>query len=219
VDDGTKAGNVGPVHAARPLHQIRLRDATPQPWRNGGGVTRELLAWAPPGGHAHRPDAAAGWTLRVSVADIAQDGPFSAFPGVDRCFTVLEGQGVLLTLNGSEHRLTSSDPPLHFDGALAPGCRLVDGPTRDLNLMVQQREGRATMALAAPGKAWAAPGLWRGLYAHGAATVDLGCGTESLEAGTLVWQECARATSPGPWTLCSGGPAWWMGMAPQELPR
>ena len=50
-------------------------------WRNGGGRTRELLAW---------PDAA-DWKVRVSVADVESDGPFSAFPGVQRWFAVLEG--------------------------------------------------------------------------------------------------------------------------------
>jgi environmental stress-induced protein Ves len=41
------------------------------PWKNGGGVTRELLAW--PGG--------GDWQVRISVAEIEADGPFSSFPG------------------------------------------------------------------------------------------------------------------------------------------
>lgn len=209
----------GSAHSANTVHRVRLHDAAPQPWRNGGGITRELLAWALQG-HARGSDAAAAWTLRVSVADIARDGPFSAFPGVDRCFAVLEGQGVVLTLDGSEHSLTPTEPPLRFDGALAPGCRLIDGPTRDLNLMVQQRDGSAAMAAALPGTAWTHSGPWRGLYTHGPATVDFGEGPEPLEAGTLCWQEGAhesrRKTSTDAWTLCSGGPAWWMGLAPQE---
>ena len=66
--------------------RVRLADCPPQPWRNGGGVTRELLAWP----------QAADWRLRVSVADIERDGPFSPFPGVDRWFAVIEGDGVEL---------------------------------------------------------------------------------------------------------------------------
>ena len=27
------------------LHLVRLQDCPAQPWRNGGGLTRELLAW------------------------------------------------------------------------------------------------------------------------------------------------------------------------------
>ena len=39
-----------------------LAGAAAQPWRNGGGITRELLAW---------PVASDQWALRVSVAQIA----------------------------------------------------------------------------------------------------------------------------------------------------
>ncbi len=49
--------------------------ATPVPWKNGGGVTRELL----------RLPAGSGddWTLRISVADIAADGlVLAASPGI-----------------------------------------------------------------------------------------------------------------------------------------
>ena len=63
--------------------------ATPVPWKNGGGVTRELL----------RLPAGSGddWTLRISVADIAADGPFSPFPGITRWFAVLTGEPALAT--------------------------------------------------------------------------------------------------------------------------
>ena len=51
-------------------HTVALADVPAQAWRNGGGTMRELLAW---------PDAS-DWQLRVSVAEIEADGPFSAFP-------------------------------------------------------------------------------------------------------------------------------------------
>ena len=73
---------------------VALADTPPVPWRNGGGLTRELLAW-PDGGD---------WAVRVSVAEIEADGPFSTFPGVERWFAVLEGGGVALTIAGTEHR-------------------------------------------------------------------------------------------------------------------
>ena len=68
------------------MNRVQLAEIAPQPWRNGGGLTRELLAW---------PDAEA-WQCRLSVADITRAGPFSAFPGVTRWFAVLEGEGVVL---------------------------------------------------------------------------------------------------------------------------
>lgn len=119
----------------------------PQPWKNGGGVTREL--W-------REPAAGGDWRLRLSVAEIARDGPFSAFPGVVRWFAVLDGAGVVLDLDGVERVLRPGDPPLRFDGATAPGCRLLDGPTRDLNLMLQGLDGALVAARAGdpPPAAW-----------------------------------------------------------------
>ena len=57
-----------------------------------------------------RPDAR-GWQVRVSVAEIGQDGPFSAFPGVTRWFTVLKGAGVELDFAGRPVRLTRTTAP------------------------------------------------------------------------------------------------------------
>ncbi len=108
---------------------IRLHEVVPAPWRNGGGSTRELIAW---------PDAR-DWTLRFSVADIERDGPFSPYPGVQRDFCVLSGAGVLLLWDdGRKQRLVESSAPLRFDGGDAPYAQLIDGPTRDLNLMLRE---------------------------------------------------------------------------------
>ena len=63
-------------------------DMAPQPWKNGGGITRDQLAW---------PDAA-HWQLRISVAEVARAGPFSAYPGIQRWFAVVQGAGVVLQL-------------------------------------------------------------------------------------------------------------------------
>lgn len=106
---------------------IHLDDISPTPWRNGGGTTRELVAW---------PDSAA-WLWRASVAEVSQDGPFSSFAGVQRWFAVLEGDGVCLTVNGYLHMLTKSYQPLVFDGALDTTCELLGGATQDFNLMLQ----------------------------------------------------------------------------------
>lgn len=110
---------------------IHLDDIAATPWRNGGGVTRELIAW--PFG--------ADWDWRISVAEIEKDGPFSRYDGVQRWFAVLGGVGVRLTLDGQAHELGPRSAAFHFDGAAAPGCTLQDGPTEDFNLML--REGRA----------------------------------------------------------------------------
>lgn len=127
---------------------------SPQPWANGGGLTRELLREG--GGH--------DWTLRLSVADIDRDGPFSALPGVVRWFAVLEGAGVALAFADGERVLRAGDPPLRFDGADAPGCRLLAGPTRDLNLMLRGIAG--ALVDARPGEPFPGAPAWprRGFF-------------------------------------------------------
>jgi environmental stress-induced protein Ves len=112
---------------------VSLEAAAPQPWRNGGGLTRELLVW--PGGDA--------WKARISVADIGADGPFSRFERIERWFAVLEGQGVDLDVGGGRQRLTAGSPPFRFSGEAPVQCTLVDGATRDFNLMADP--GRARM--------------------------------------------------------------------------
>jgi environmental stress-induced protein Ves len=189
------------------VHVVELSSIAPQPWRNGGGVTRELLAW-PPGAAA---GAGAAWQLRVSVADIERDGPFSAYPGVQRCFAVLEGGGVALGFEAGEHTLGPGSRPLAFDGADAPGCRLIDGPTRDLNLMVQATAGRAAMRAADSTPSPHGTEPWRGLYTASAAQLAAGdAGLLNLRAHSLAWSDAPTH----PWRLLpSGGEpvrAWWL---------
>lgn len=132
-----------------PAHTLVVRadDIRPEPWKNGGGETRELLRW-PAVAAATQDTPPVAWTLRLSLADITRDGPFSSFPGVVRWFCVLEGDGVELALPEGPRRLRPGDAPLCFDGAAAPDCRLLGGPTRDLNLMLRGADGALVPASA-----------------------------------------------------------------------
>ncbi|CAB3752768.1 Protein Ves [Paraburkholderia solisilvae] len=68
---------------------IRAADLLAAPWKNGGGVTREIAAYP----HAAGYDT---FIWRVSLADVEQAGPFSRFAGVDRTLVLLSGAGMLL---------------------------------------------------------------------------------------------------------------------------
>jgi environmental stress-induced protein Ves len=111
---------------------VSLEDVQPTPWRNGRGLTRELLAWP------HRDE----WRIRLSIADIDRDGPFSCYPAAERWFAVLEGAGVKLTIGGGTQVLTPDSGPFCFSGNLDVDCELVDGPTRDFNLIALPGAGR-----------------------------------------------------------------------------
>ena len=114
---------------------ISLDDVAPTPWHNGGGVTRELLAWP----------TAQDWDWRISVAEVAKSGPFSRFEGVQRWFAVLGGAGVRLTLDGRAHDLRAQSPAFCFDGGLPCACELIDGATEDFNLMLRSPRASANM--------------------------------------------------------------------------
>jgi uncharacterized protein len=107
------------------------------PWRNGAGSTREVAI--------DPPDASvdSGFRWRVSMAGVAVDGPFSAFPGVDRSLWLLRGGGLELAMDGQVLRLDQPLQRIDFAGETHVHARLLDGPTDDLNVMVSRGEVRA----------------------------------------------------------------------------
>jgi len=109
----------------------RAVDRMPQPWKNGLGVQYEIVC------DGSLPD---DWTWRLSTADITQDVPFSVFPGVNREFCVADGNGVVLNINGVDHRCEPGSIT-KFRGDDVVFATLIDGPMRALNLMV--RDGAA----------------------------------------------------------------------------
>lgn len=99
-------------------------------WRNGGGETREIISW---------PQGTAEFDWRASIATIAADGPFSAFPGIDRSITLLSGEGVYLSDGGQlNHRLSTVGAPFAFSGDLSLSAHLLGGMTMDFNLMTRR---------------------------------------------------------------------------------
>lgn len=115
---------------------LRAQDYKTVPWKNGGGTTAEIAVFP--------PDATMETFLwRLSMADVGSDGPFSAFPDIDRTLTLLEGDGMALEIEGRDPVIL--DPyaaPLAFPGDVPVMARLVGGPIRDLNVM--SRRGRFT---------------------------------------------------------------------------
>ena len=110
---------------------IRFADLEPEPWRNGGGVTRELVS------HPLAASAQDGvWDWRVSIADVTKAGDFSPFPGMERVLTVVEGELLLLSVDGSEHPLEKYRP-YRFSGDAACSGALPTGDIRALNVITR----------------------------------------------------------------------------------
>lgn len=114
-----------------------LRHATydRKPWNNGGGITRDVWLW---------PETAAqdAFDIRLSLASIDTDGPFSAFPGIDRTITQVAGSPFVLVFSGArEHRMEVLQP-FSFDSVQTPSSRLGKAGVSAFNVMT--RQGRWT---------------------------------------------------------------------------
>lgn len=179
---------------ALPPHWQRFDRASlvATPWKNGGGLTREIVC-QPPEADLARFD----W--RVSIAHIASDGPFSAFPGVDRVITLLEGGGVQLdSSDGSvAHCLGTPWQPFAFAGEARIDSRLLGGPCEDFNVMTRRAACRATVRVLRAG----------GLGAEVDPTPSAGLGL--VLQGR--WQLGPSSTDGAGTTLSPGQGLWWSG--------
>ena len=116
---------------------LRSSDYQRMPWKNGGGTTTEIWKAASPAGEM---------LWRLSIADVASDGPFSEFPGIDRWIMVISGKGMELRIDGlGTKRLDRPFEPLFFPGDAKTDCRLIDGSIRDFNFMVARSFGKGTL--------------------------------------------------------------------------
>lgn len=114
---------------------IRFSDLSETPWKNGGGITRNIAL--------HEDELGLQW--RLSMADVASAGPFSRFDGLTRILTVIKGSGMTLH---SEGQVWPADyaVPVTFDGGAPVNATLAQGPVRDFNLMFDSAryDGTAT---------------------------------------------------------------------------
>lgn len=110
---------------------VRRDEARVVPWRNGGGVTHEIVAV---------PEGAGfdDFVWRLSRAEVAADGPFSPFPGVDRTLTLTAGRGMTLDFGAGSVAIDPLSPPLAFPGEAPVTGWLTAGPVEDFNVMTRR---------------------------------------------------------------------------------
>ncbi|MDR3480253.1 MAG: HutD family protein [Burkholderiaceae bacterium] len=121
------------------MQAIAYQDLIATPWKNGAGVTRELVCYP------------AGATLddflwRVSIAEVGQSGPFSRYDGVDRVIALLDGDGMRLQFaQGRHHDLSEKLAPFAFRGEDSVHARLIGTSSRDFNLMLRRGAAQGTL--------------------------------------------------------------------------
>lgn len=168
------------THLSAASHYRRM------PWKNGRGETIEIAKF---------PEEAGldGFDWRISMASVAEDGPFSSFPAIDRTLAVLTGGGMVLDIEGQgETVLSIESQPLAFPADVPTSARLVAGPITDLNLMTRRSHYAHRMTcVSLPTEHAGIPGGLVFLIVKGEASTE-GQGFSS----TLADTDALRLTSP-----------------------
>ena len=102
------------------------------PWKNGGGVTREVIRFPP-------DSDLDNFAWRISVATVGVAGPFSTFPGVDRSLALIGGE-LLVSRQSKPFTLTSKAPIFEFAGEERVDSSLTAGPATDFNVMTRRQQ-------------------------------------------------------------------------------
>jgi environmental stress-induced protein Ves len=112
---------------------LRAAQRAPVPWKNGGGLTREVAVYPP-------TSDLGSFDWRVSMAEVRGAGPFSLFPGVDRRLAVLEGRLRLAIEARAALTLSPESAPVVFAGDVPAVAQPLGAAVTDLNVMT--RRGR-----------------------------------------------------------------------------
>jgi len=119
----------------------RFGEHRAMPWANGLGTSFEV---------ASDRNVDGVWTWRVAIAPVVLDGPFSAMPGVDRALVVIEGNGMVLEVDGESVKCMPGQV-VRFSGDSTTIARLVDGPAVDLGLMTVRGSVTGSMVVVVDG--------------------------------------------------------------------
>lgn len=102
-------------------------DYREMPWANGKGMTVELA----------KAERHGRLLWRLSMAVVAEDGPFSIFPDIERNLTVLEGPGFRLL--GEEIEIDCQPlRPVAFAGDVPVRAVTSGGVSTDFNVMTDR---------------------------------------------------------------------------------
>jgi hypothetical protein len=107
------------------------------PWANGRGTSYEIAS--------DRNDAGE-WTWRLAMAPVNEDGAFSRIECVNRFLAVVEGAGMLLSVDRKKLQCQPMQV-VQFRGDAITDATLTDGPITDINLMIRRKDIDGEMAI------------------------------------------------------------------------
>ncbi|KRO63718.1 MAG: hypothetical protein ABR76_06785 [Acidimicrobiia bacterium BACL6 MAG-121220-bin61] len=83
----------------------------------------------------------------MAVAPVIKDGPFSSLPGVDRKLVIVEGNGMVLDVDGKSEKCLPGQV-VQFSGDSTTFAQLIAGPIVDLGLMTVMGSATGLMSVA-----------------------------------------------------------------------
>ena len=160
------------------------------PWANGRGTSYEI---------ASDRNESGEWTWRLAMAPVNEDGAFSRIECVNRFLAVVEGNGMLLSVDRKKLQCR----PMHvvrFRGDAITDATLTDGPITDINLMIRRKEADGEMAIVTES------GLLRGasivVAIGGSAQLQSGVSMIELETHDSILECDAETVSLVSGTVC-----------------
>ncbi|MEO6966894.1 MAG: HutD family protein [Rhodanobacteraceae bacterium] len=170
------------------LHAAPRETRQREPWSSGGGFTEVIR---------REPDNA-DWNIRVSIARVERDGPFSELEKTRRILVPLDAAMTLRFSDGRELSAARFDV-LRFDGSPAPFGALPEGPTRDFNLMLRgdaRGEMLARTLVDSMVLLHETDVRWLIFVNRGHASVSVGEESLTLESDDAAWIDFAVEPSP-----------------------
>ena len=160
------------------------------PWANGRGTSFEI---------ASDRNESEEWTWRLAMAPVNEDGAFSRIECVNRFLAVVQGNGMLLSVDRKKLQCQPMQV-VRFRGDAITDAVLTDGPITDINLMIRRKEADGEMAIVSD------PGLLNGasivVAIGGSAQVKCGDSIIDLERHDSILECDAESISLVSGTVC-----------------
>jgi environmental stress-induced protein Ves len=139
------------------------------PWANGRGTSFEI---------ASDRNESEEWTWRLAMAPVNEDGAFSRIECVNRFLAVVQGNGMLLSVDRKKLQCQPMQV-VRFRGDAITDATLTDGPITDINLMIRRKEADGEMAIFSE----AGPLNGASIVVAVGGSAQLQCGSSTIELG------------------------------------
>ena len=124
------------------IERLDPSDYRHTPWKNGGGVTVDIVLVADKDGEI--------W--RFGRTPIIRPGPFSDYTGFDRVQVLVAGSGLVLKTPGGEIDVRQPFRPVRFAGETPIVSELESGPVEVVNLIGNRARVRIDMKVLDEGR-------------------------------------------------------------------